>query len=256
MSFPFVIWTMQRTGGTTLASLLLSISEHPKLPHEPFNPTRELGWIKQDWMSNRDRKALRQNIQTAFQPSFVTKHCYELIPNQMNAVLMGVTNKMGYRHIVLDRGDEVDRILSWELARVTGVWGKKNSAQTYSAIKSGEIAVDPINIDEAVAHAQACRKKRDWLSAKFEQRNILPMFVFFEDLYGPENKGPAVVGAILDFLEIDPNGIEDFQARRDEALTTRSQGSNSILPFVPNIDAARDALRAVVGQGYSWRTIS
>jgi hypothetical protein len=41
VSSPFIIWTMQRTGGTTLTDLLMSMSEHPGAEHEPFNWARK-----------------------------------------------------------------------------------------------------------------------------------------------------------------------------------------------------------------------
>ena len=37
MSRPFIVWTMQRTGGTALAQTLMGLSEHPAAEHEPFN---------------------------------------------------------------------------------------------------------------------------------------------------------------------------------------------------------------------------
>ncbi|AXI46082.1 hypothetical protein C1J03_08665 [Sulfitobacter sp. SK012] len=55
MSHAYFIWTMQRTGGTTLAILLRRLSEHPSVEDEPFNLTRVFGHIILDRRSERGR---------------------------------------------------------------------------------------------------------------------------------------------------------------------------------------------------------
>ena len=43
MSKPFFIWMMRRTGGTSLSSLLMTMSEFQGGEHEPFNEDRQYG---------------------------------------------------------------------------------------------------------------------------------------------------------------------------------------------------------------------
>ena len=62
MSRPFIIWTMQRTGGTALAELLMEMSEHRSAEHEPFNwakkSPRQFWPITDAWNRTRDHVAL------------------------------------------------------------------------------------------------------------------------------------------------------------------------------------------------------
>ncbi len=42
---PFIIWTLQRTGGTNLTVRLVELSGLESFPHEPFNIERIHGHI-------------------------------------------------------------------------------------------------------------------------------------------------------------------------------------------------------------------
>ena len=106
---------MQRTGGTTLAALLANLSEHPGVQHEPFNAERIFGHVTEGWVADRDPVAMRAALVEALaERTPVIKHCHELVPAPVNEELMRVASGLGYRHMVLDRRAEVDRILSLE----------------------------------------------------------------------------------------------------------------------------------------------
>lgn len=48
MSKAFFIWTMRRTAGTSLTTLLTGISEFNSVEHEPFNRDRKFGRFIKD----------------------------------------------------------------------------------------------------------------------------------------------------------------------------------------------------------------
>lgn len=242
MSKPFIIWTLRRTGGTTLASLLSTLSEHPKVPHEPFNKDRTFGSITTEWIEKQDMVALRRNIAEALAERPVIKHCYEILPAELNRVLMEVSTELGYRHVVLDRRAETDRILSLELARITGAWGGADTKKIFSAIGAGEMSLPPIETKHAVRHMVQCSVRRAEIDALFEELGQVPFVVYFEDVYSDPEAGRARVGRLLEFLEIDPSAFPNYAKLLDDALLKKGQNSASVMSAIPNIDKARTEL--------------
>ena len=111
MSSPFLIWTMQRTGGTSLTELLMAMSEH-----EPFNwakkQPRQFWPITEAWNTHHDADALRGALDGLFAERFLIKHCYELLSMSFNLHLMQAAVGTPYRHVVLRRRDEPSRLVS------------------------------------------------------------------------------------------------------------------------------------------------
>lgn len=242
MSAPFLIWTMRRTGGTTLAALLTTLSEHPGIQHEPFNAERKLGAVTTRWREGRDPARLRSDIETSLAHRPVLKHCHELMPPELNRTLMEVANDLGYRHIVLDRRAEADRILSLELAKLTGAWGGKDAKRIYTEIEAGEVSLPSLNIEEAVAHLRFCRKRRSEVRDLFATTGQQPHVIYFEDIYHDPDAGRTRVGALLEFLGIEPDDHPEYEKQLTEALLHRGQNSARIMSAIPNITAARRAL--------------
>jgi hypothetical protein len=60
LSFPFIIWTSQRTGGTSLIELLMSMSEHKATDHEPFRPLRAFERVTEHCLAAQDRRYIRR----------------------------------------------------------------------------------------------------------------------------------------------------------------------------------------------------
>src|SRR5579863_9787871 len=105
MSHPFIIWTMQRTGGTSLTDLLLEMSEHKAAEHEPFNRDRQFGAVTIAWAQTKDEEALRRALADLLAQRHLIKHTYELRDMQLNLALMEAAAR-DYRHIFLFRRDE------------------------------------------------------------------------------------------------------------------------------------------------------
>ncbi|WP_212525598.1 Stf0 family sulfotransferase [Actibacterium sp. MT2.3-13A] len=243
MSSPFIIWTMRRTGGTTLTGLLMGLSERPKVEHEPFNRDRAFGWVPEQWRETHDRQALGIAMSRALRNRPLIKHCYELAAAPINSALLEAACRESYCHIVLDRRAEVDRILSLELAKITGAWGPKQAAERYSRFESGEAQAASINIAAALKHMAKCQQNRKNLDTLFKRAGVTPYVVYFEDLYSNPDSGRAEVGKLLDFIGLDPAAIPDYEQRLTNALLHKGQNSARMMECIPNIDEARSRLQ-------------
>lgn len=240
-----MIWTMRRTGGTTLATLLSTLSEHSGIQHEPFNPDRKFGHVLQAFRQDDDLEALRIALSACFADRPVVKHCYELMPAAFNAVLLEVTTALGYRHIVLDRRNETARIMSLELAHLTGAWGGDAAKKIYPAIEAGEVTLDPVNLARARAQMGACQIHRQQLAQLAQDIVPAPFVVYFEDVYCAPEEGRALIKRLLGFLEIDPEDHQNYEALVNDALMGSGQNSTRILKAVPDVDAAIADLEAL-----------
>lgn len=242
MSHPYIIWTMQRTGGTTLAALLATLSEHPGVEHEPFNAERLFGKVTTNWQQAKDTHRLRADIEAVLEPRPVIKHCYELLPPAVNQSLMQVASAKDYRHIILDRRAETDRILSLELAKLTGAWGGHEAIDIYDAIERGEVELKPINVEQALQHMSICQQRRRAVSEQFQSLGETPFVVYFEDVYSDPKSGRQLILELLEFLQIDPNTHPEYEQLVHEALLHKGQNSAGIMDAVPNLDKVRQQL--------------
>lgn len=245
MSHPYVIWTMRRTGGTTLASLLATLSEHPGIQHEPFNSDRKFGHIAAEFARNGDEVQLRAALHDCLENSPVIKHCYELMSQAFNTVFMDVTTALGYRHIVLDRRNETDRIVSLELAHLTGAWGGEAAQKIYPDIEAGVITLEPLDTTRALREMRLCNTRRKELAQAMAALNgVTPFVVYFEDVYSDPQEGRALVARVLAFLDIQREAHTDYENLVDSALLKRGQNSSRILQAVPDVEAAINILKA------------
>ncbi len=247
MSSPYIIWTLRRTGGTTLAGLLSVLSEHPTAQHEPFNPDRVFGAVVSGWLQHKDDARLRADLTQVLEKRPLIKHCHELLPETFNQVLLEVTNALGYAQVILDREAEVDRVLSLELAGQTGAWGKQEAWQVFQGLENGTRELEPIDVARAAHHLRLGQDRRSKVQALFDRHGISPFVIYFEDIYGDPQAGRQKVADLLAFLQIDPKSHPEYEALLTEALMRKGQKSGRILEYVPNIAAARAQLAAALG---------
>lgn len=246
MSDPYVIWTMRRTGGTTLATLLSLLSEHPRVQHEPFNTDRKFGQVTKDFLESASKRKLRAALLECLAPRPVIKHCYELINPVFNATLMQVTTELGYRHIILDRHNETDRIASLGVAQLTGVWGRDEAQQKYPAIEAGEVAMAPMDANHAKHQLQLCHQRRLELAKLTARAKPAPFVVYFEDIYSDPQAGRALIERLLAYLGVRPQDFANYDQLVEDALLGRDQKSRRVFQAVPNFEqvcADLDALQ-------------
>lgn len=240
-----MIWTMRRTGGTTLASLLGTLSEYRGVQHEPFNNERIYGHISAAFVQTADATQLRLDLWELLAKRPLIKHCYELVSHAFNEVLLEVTAELSYRHIILDRRNEIDRIVSLELAYQTGAWGGDAAKKIYPAIEAGEVVLEPLNLERARQQISLCHTHRQELAQKMDVAQIMPFVVYFEDVYSRPQAGRALIERLLAFLDIRPEDHADYEKQVSDALLRRGQNSAQILQAVPDVDAAIKTLKAL-----------
>ena len=236
---------MRRTGGTTLASLLATLSEYPGIQHEPFNSDRKFGHIAAEFALSGDEAQLRAALHDCLENRPVIKHCYELMSHAFNAAFMDVTTTLGYRHIVLDRRNETDRIVSLELAHLTGAWGGAAVQKIYPDIEAGEVTLEPLDATRALREMRLCNTRRKELSqAMATLDGVTPFVVYFEDVYSDPEEGRALIARVLEFLDIRREAHTDYEKLVDDALLRRGQNSSRILQAVPDVEATINTLKA------------
>lgn len=179
---PFVIWTLQRTGGTNFNNCLNHLSDCPRLQDEAFNPGREQGHLTEAWKRSKDTDALRRDIGAACaqHPNF--KHCVELVPWPVNEVLTEVTLTHGYSHIFLYRRNPLERILSREYARRTSTWGPRQAQAAAGKDISGAME-DPLDADAAIRHETMANTRLNRVWTALEAAGAAPIPISFEELY-------------------------------------------------------------------------
>lgn len=244
MSTPFVIWTMRRTGGTTLTDLLMSISEYPKIDHEPFNLDRTLGSVAKRWYDTRDVAQSRKDLTEALQARPLIKHCFEIHGPKFNRLLLETVQQMGYRHILLTREDEVSRILSLQLAEATGVWGKMGAEEGYAKFLADGAPELSFDIPASQEHLEHCFDSWGWLERELQSLDIKPFRLKFENLYSSITAGKQTLRHVFDYLDFDPETFAEHANQIENALRYKGQNSSKMLPFVTNANEARSTLQA------------
>lgn len=242
MSHPPIIWTMRRSGSTTLATLVADFSDFPRIEHEPFNPGRALHPIVERFVASRDEDRLHAEIREALAGRPVLKHCFDILPVPLNRVLFEVTCALGYRHILLERRDEAARLLSLALARQTNAWGKAEARKIHAAIFAGDRVLEPIPEEALLDECRNAGQRRRMLAELFREAGVRPFPLVFEELFDAPEDGRRRLAALMDWLEQERDA-EAFAARSTESLTTTGQDTRSIVSYVPNIDALIAALR-------------
>jgi hypothetical protein len=193
-----------------------------------------LGHLTNTWLVDRDGAMLQRGMAEALANRPLIKHCYELPTPEVNDCLMHVATDLGYRHIILDRRAEDDRILSLQLAQATEAWGGPDANAIYAAIIAGTRTPEPITIQAAVAHMDYCLARRRDLLKLMHDYDQSPFVVLFEDVYADPEKGRALVRRLVEFVGMDPSDDRRYDDLVSDALLTRGQNSMQILNFVPN----------------------
>lgn len=123
---PFVIWTMQRCGSTTLARTLATLGDGA-VRHEPFNPGRTFAGVAERFNRHGNHDRLVREVRDCLQDGQSLKICVEVIGWPLGRAIFRACRRLGFVHVVLTRGS-VPRLLSYEFARRTRAWGPDKAA--------------------------------------------------------------------------------------------------------------------------------
>ena len=251
MSYPFIIWTMQRTGGTSLTELLMELSEHKPADHEPFNwqhNPRQFAAISGGWARTRDLAALHRDLAAIFAARYLIKHCYEFHAPSFNRELMRAAAAAGYRYIHLLRRDELSRILSKFIAQANGTWFKDYSGKVYAEIRAGRRRLAPLPVGQMVEQYRHARRMANDMRRLLQEIGSPIWDVDYEDLFAGE---PQVrrenLRQLLLFLGFEEGTIDAARRLIDEKLLDSGQDTASILRFIPNF---HDITAAFAAAGY------
>lgn len=236
---PFIIWTFRRTGGTSLRSIFFWLSSFEAWQDEAFNRDRELGRITAAFETTHDRAALDVAIREVVGQRKNLKHCIEVVPHEVTSALLHHATEAGYRHVVLLRLNETDRLLSLALARITKAWGPEEARRAYAEIVSGERVLAPLNLNQIRRDLDRDAAALGRLLRLMLEHRVPHGLVFFEDLYeGPVEGRLREVRRVAELLHL-PRARQEADGAFLTALTQRSQGTREIHRFLPNYEEAR-----------------
>jgi hypothetical protein len=182
---PFVIWTLQRTGGTNFNNCLNHLSDCPRLQDEAFNPGRAQGHLTEAWKRTKDEAALRRDIGDICTQHHNFKHCVELVPWPVNEVLTDTTVTHGYSHIFLYRRNPLQRILSREYARRTATWGPRQARAAAGKDISSAMET-PLDAEAAIRHETMANNRLNRVWAALTAAGATPIPISFEELYATD----------------------------------------------------------------------
>lgn len=237
----FLVWAMQQSGGTSFTSLLSSMHRDPTI-HEPFAGRRARTEYA-DQMA-----ALGEGLWPDEFSSLNFKHCYEYASAEFNHHLMKETICRGYCPILLERDDELTRIESLALARLTGIYGQSGRDDVYSAVASSKTILPPIDIDWARKHLRRCLRRKDEIKAMIKEYG--GHYVRFEKLFtaDPEERS-AKWQSVVNTLKATGLPLEKnpkYTSNRDKYLFQKEQNSSEISEHVPNIGEFRSAVAEIL----------
>lgn len=223
---PFIIWTLQRTGGTNLAQALFTSSGGQGL-HEPFNADRVYADVNKRWSQTQDAAALAKALDEICDTGVRIKHCVEMVAPELNVALARAAQQRGYGHVFLFRRRSVDRLLSLHFAQKTGIWGKKVRGKT----DPNKALSEPIPVEKLIAHQRRCDQQLTIVYQELLALGAKPMLVAFEDVYMTPGEEPRQrISQLLDNLGIELQGREQFI---HNVLTGGDQGTRGKYDLFP-----------------------
>lgn len=249
MSYPFVIWTMQRTGGTSLTELLMEMSEHRSAEHEPFNwarkKPRQFWPVTEAWNTTKNADVLRASLEGLFAQNYLFKHCYELLSMSFNMHLMQVAATTPYRHLLLLRRDEPARLVSKFIAESQGTWFKDYSRKVFSKVADGERGLDALPVDRVVGHYRHSQDATRFIGDTLRDLGVAPFEIYYEDLYtGSREARLGHLTALFEALGFTAEEVDRHRALIDEKIFKGGQNTRAVAPHVPNLGAVLEALQS------------
>ena len=181
MSSPFIIFTLQRTGGTNFARYLMSLSDNESAQHEPFNKDRIYGEITENFTNSNDKETLKSSIVKILEKKINIKHCVEIVPFDITSTLIECGDVLNYKFIFLIRENSVDRLLSYAHAKITKNWGK--STNEHMVENDKKVLFEDLPVKQLIQREKLCRNRLQKTWDKCFEKKISNTVVTFEELY-------------------------------------------------------------------------
>jgi hypothetical protein len=219
---PFVIWTLQRTGGTNLTQRLVERSSRPGIEHEPLNIGRVMGMVTEQWTRSKDRAALTQAMAALCTRGVNVKHCVEMVPWEVTEAFVEASITAGCHHLVLYRRQPLARLLSLHFAKVSGIWGPE---QKERPAEVADPASAQLPIPSLVQHETRCAAllQKVWNTLVVKSPSVLALA--FEDIYAsPRPQAASRLAWLLGALQLSDDPLRDKRFV-DEVLNKGHQGT-------------------------------
>lgn len=239
---PFILWTLQRTGGTNLAQGLYALCASRKGYQEPFNTGRIFGHLSDAWTLNPDRHSLDHELALICASGVCIKQCVEEVPDAINEALLSASINAGYKHVFLYRDKPLDRILSYHFSRQTGIWIRKKALKT---TVDEAIFATPLPVQSLLEHEQRCIARLNHAWQALQQAKAPVHVVSFEDLYAGNSQIQArkQLIALLQFLQMDITSINDYQLNK--IIARGEQGTKDQYKNYSGIQQLRRGLQSL-----------
>lgn len=264
----FIIWTLQRTGGTNLANKLMVASqclERARMGsrppessrwlgqikdawdlHEPFNMgshARAFGEVSQQWHDTQDIARLEEQIAAICALKLPIKHCVEMAPWPVSEALARIATEAGYRHLFLYRENPLDRLLSLHYAQKSGKWG---SYSRPTATDEAEIFQEQLPVGALLKHETFCNQMLSRAWSVIHLAGGSPLAISFEEIYDKKRPQLAKLKIAELFNELNLNSDEPAIAQTiHELIQYGNQGTRESYSRFKGIGLLRQGLLSV-----------
>lgn len=236
---PYLILTLRRTGGTSLTSFMQDVSDFPRLQHEPLNPDRVWGDIARSFAADEQQEALRAALAARLEQRPNIKHCFEIVAPRITQALIEACAERDYGIFLLTRANEASRLQSLFLAQATGAWGPREAARIYPRILSGEVRLDPVDLQAVRRRHARDASMLGHVLRMLRHRRIPYHWLLFEEVYARDGE---IAGRVCDIAMQIGVQIDHDDDRLINFAQTSGQVSADILPYLPNRDAFESLL--------------
>ena len=238
----FIIWTLQRTGGTNLAHHLFGRADMRGIQHEPFNKGRVFSHVTEQWLESKNEDLLASQMKEIVGRGLAIKHCVELVPLEISHALAKAACEAGFKHLFLYRKSALDRLLSLHFAQETGIWGPNEKNQATKALG----AIAPLPIAKLVHHEKRCIDLLNKMWSYLLAHNAKPLALSYDQLYACNTSRSidALLHVMKKFGLCREN--QDDLALVNVITTNGHQGTKDKYEMIPGSSDLTTALEQVV----------
>lgn len=228
-----MVWTLRRTGGTTLQKILSLAYDEGRVYAEPFNWDRAFGRYSKRLAQGGTAAEFYQSLLPEFERPLTIKHCVELMQRKVNAALFSTSLLQDFRHVILYRRNELKRIQSLVIAESTAFWGQSQVDAYDAYLADHPELIKRVDYDRTLKIVDFGIEQLRAVRAALTEWNIGFVELRLEDLYAD---GPEAAYATL-ATELTGLGIDLGSVKRKAVLGRMERGqqhSSKLLRWVPN----------------------
>ena len=241
MSSPFLIWTMQRTGGTSLTELLMEMSEHRSAEHEPFNwakkQPRQFWPITEAWNTSHNAEVLRASLEGPVRAA---------LPHQaLLRAAQHVVQHASHAGRGRDRPTATSSCAAGTSPRAScrssspsrrGRGFKDYARKVFTQVAEGDRKLAPLPVDRVVGHYRHSEDSTAFINDTLASLDVPRLEVWYEDLYtGGREARLSHLHGLFDFLGFTPEEVAEHRALIDEKIFQSGQNTRSVASLLPNL---------------------